>query len=147
MISCYRCLTHSVPPINMWIVSIHFSSTNPAEKLMSQVDNCLNKCREQVFLHKQNHSRHKTQHFKYRFLENYFKRHYFSLIQKTIRTQTGGSIFEQSYLTKETEEWTKFPALQKLDCWEKRMKSILWVLCKRPNQRKHSGQYLHKELY
>ena len=42
----------------------------------------------------------------------------------------------QSNLIKETEEWTKNPALQKRDSWGKSTKNFDWAPSKKPNQRK-----------
>ena len=53
---------------------------------------------------------------------------------------------EQSPLTKETEEWTKFRVLQKRGSWEKSLNNILWVLYKRTNRRRPVVQCLQEEL-
>ena len=50
---CYRNWTHSVPHINTWTVSIHYSSTDSGEKLFPGVDKCLITFKEQSTLTKE----------------------------------------------------------------------------------------------
>ena len=88
--SHYRNWTYCVSQINTWTVSIHCSSFDSVELLLSRVVTFLKTCKEQSTLTEET-----LRNAKKRPLKKNYRKHSLSSSQKTKSTQTNGSVFAE----------------------------------------------------
>ena len=93
--SCYRNWTHCVSHINTLTVSIHCSSIDSLEILLSRVVKSLIMCKEQPIFLKYTQLWTECPASRKRFSRKKYRMRLFSSFQKTNSKQTSGSVFAE----------------------------------------------------